>query len=193
MPFPDDKSDADLARAAQAGSREAFGELTLRHYPAVHAFLLSLLANRTDAEDLTQDTFLRALTKLHHFDPGQPFRPWVFTLARRLAITRWRRHKPTSTLDDSIPHPHAPTPQSAHDAAALWSLAREHLKPNEFAALWLFYREDLPVKDIARVLKKSEANAKVILHRARTTLREHLSPESWLPSHRNATAIQPTS
>ena len=114
----DSMTDSDLARAAQGGSREAFGQLTLAHYPAVHRFLISLLNNRSDAEDLTQDTFLRALDKISHFKPEKPFRPWIFTIARRLAITQWRRHKPTISLDDSTPHPAAPANRGTADLPA---------------------------------------------------------------------------
>lgn len=188
----DTQSDSDLARAAQGGSREAFAELTLRHYQPVHCFLISLLNNRSDAEDLTQDTFLRALAKIRQFKPDHPFRPWIFTIARRLAITHWRRQRPTTPLDESTPHPVAAPPPSRHDAAALWTVAREKLKPDEFSALWFFYREDLTIKELAKVLRKTTTHTKVILHRARTRLRNHLEPETWSPAPANASAIQPT-
>ena len=177
--------------AARAGSREAFAELTRRHYQPVHGFLISLLANRSDAEDLTQDTFLRALAKIRQFKPDQPFRPWIFTIARRLAITHWRRQRPTAPLDASTPHPAASMPPSRHDAAALWSVAREKLKPDEFSALWFFYREDLSIKELAKVLRKTTTHTKVILHRARTRLRDHLEPESWHPAPATPAAIHP--
>ena len=187
------QSDSDLARAAQGASREAFAELTLRHYEPVHAFLISLLNNRSDAEDLTQDTFLRALAKIGQFKPDHPFRPWIFTIARRLAITHWRRQKPTAPLDESTPHPAADSPPSAHDAAALWSLARRQLKPDEFSALWFFYREDLSIKELAKVLRKTTNHTKVILHRARTRLRDHLTGDQREAIALSPTAIQTTS
>jgi len=179
-----DSSAADqaLAIAAQGGSREAFGHLASRHYRAVHACLLTLLDNRSDAEDLTQETFLRAFRKIRSYNPRQPFRPWIFSIARRVAIAHWRRRRSTDPLDDSVAHPPAAAPPSGHDAVVLWSLARRHLKPDEFTALWLHYREDLPVADIARALRKTRNHAKVILHRARTRLRSHLEPEAWRPA-----------
>ena len=190
MDIPDTQSDSELARAAQGGSREAFAELTLRHYQPVHSFLISLLDNRADAEDLTQDTFLRALAKIRQFKPGHPFRPWIFTIARRIAITHWRRRKPTVPLDESTPHPAAAAPLSQHDAAALWSVARQKLKPDEFSALWFFYREDLSIKELAKVLRKTTTHTKVILHRARTHLRDHLEPDTWRPAPAAPAAIQ---
>jgi RNA polymerase sigma-70 factor (ECF subfamily) len=184
-------SEQDLARAAQAGSSEAYSVLVKNHYPAIHAFLITLLGNRTDAEDLTQETFLHALTKIRHFNPSLPFRPWIFTIARRLAIAHWRRQRPTVPLDDSTPHPEAPTADSAEDAAQLWQIIRTQLKPDEFSALWFFYREHLTVKELAKVLRKSQSHTKVILHRARTHLRDHLDPETWNPaSHPTQNPIQ---
>jgi RNA polymerase sigma-70 factor (ECF subfamily) len=185
-------SDLDLARAAQGGSREAYAELVQRHYLPIHRFLLSLLDNRTDAEDLTQDTFLRALDKIHRYNPKLPFRPWVFTIARRLAISHWRRRRPTTELDESTPDPAAHLTGSRHDAAALWALARRHLKPDEFSALWCFYREDMPVKELAKVLGKTVTHTKVILHRARTHLRPHLEPDTWQPAPLTQPATQAT-
>ena len=192
MAFDNSSSDLTLARAAHGGSREAFEELARRHYVPIHRFLLSLLGNRSDAEDLTQDTFLRALAKIHHFNPERPFRPWVFTMARHLAISHWRRQRPTTPLDESIPDPVGSPTVSRHDAAALWALARQHLKANEFSALWCYYREDMPVKEIAKVLRKTVTHTKVILHRARTHLRTHLEPDAWQPGPLPHPATQAT-
>ena len=174
--MPED-ADLDLARAAHGGSREAFGELTLRHYPAVHRFLISLLANPSDAEDLTQDTFIRAFAKIHSYRPGHPFRPWLFAIARRLAIAHWRRSRPTDPLDEQTPMPAVEDEACLHDAAVLWETARCHLKAEEFSALWFFYREDLPVRELAKVLGKTTTHTKVILHRARKRLHESLTGE----------------
>lgn len=192
MAFDTSSSDLDLARAAQGGSREAYAELVQRHYLPIHRFLLSLLDNRSDAEDLTQDTFLRALNKIHRFNPKRPFRPWVFTIARRLAISHWRRQRPTTALDECTPHPAVQPSVSRGDAATLWALARQHLKPDEFSALWCFYREDMPVKEVAKVLGKTLTHSKVILHRARTHLRQHLEPEAWQPGSLPQPATQAT-
>jgi RNA polymerase sigma-70 factor (ECF subfamily) len=184
-------SEQDLARAAQAGSSEAYSVLVKNHYPAIHAFLITLLGSRTDAEDLTQETFIHAHSKIRHFNPTRPFRPWIFTIARRLAITHWRRQRPTVPLDESTPHPEAPTSSTTSDAVQLWEAIRQTLKPEEFSALWFFYRENLTIKELAKVLGKTQSHTKVILHRARTRLRDHLDPETWSPaSHDRRNPIQ---
>ena len=81
-PSPDD---ATLARLAQGGSTDAFGLLVRRYHARVFGFLLALPHHHQDAEDLTQETFVRAWVKFHRYQPELPILPWLFTLARRLA------------------------------------------------------------------------------------------------------------
>lgn len=187
----DDLSDQELARAARGGSREAFAQLVRGHYEAVYAFLFSMVRHRADAEDLTQECFLRAQRKLHLYNPERPFRPWVFAIARRLAIAHWRRQRPEDSPEAGPEQSVSPAVSARLDAVALWSLARRHLKPDEFTALWLHYREDLPVAEMARALGKTRTHAKVILHRARRKLRPHLEPEANVDSPTYATVTQP--
>lgn len=177
-----ESTDQELVLASLTGEGDsvAYGLLIERHHQAIYHFLFQLTNNRHDAEDLTQETFLHALKQLGKFKTDQPFRPWLFTLARRMAITSWRRKKPSVPLmqDD---HPELENSRQPHDAIALWQLARRNLKSDEFTALWLHYQEGLSVKELARVLRKTTTHAKVILHRARKNLRSHLeaTPEKW--------------
>ena len=179
-------TDSDLvltARGGGVGSAEAADEIIHRHHEAIYAFLYKLTGRREDAEDLTQETFLLALRKLHTFKIDHQLRPWLFTIARRQAITQWRKAKPTNELLESD-HPSVQTEHS-HDSVALWDLAKQKLKKDEFMALWLHYQEDFPVKEVAKVLRKTTPHLKVILHRARKNLGKQLSQTSdaWLPGH----------
>ena len=166
LPCPDDPL---LARQAREGSSAAFGTLVHRYHGRVFGFLLTLTRHRQDAEDLTQETFLRAWKKLHRYDPSQPLLPWLFTLARRQSIAALRRSKP---LPPDLPLPEE-TPD--HDRGLwLWEVAKRQLPPESYSALWLHYREELPLKDVAKILGKREGAVKVMLHRARKTLAESL-------------------
>jgi len=180
------RSDTDLVLAALADGDEAAparDEIIHRYHTKVYAFLRQLTGRREDAEDLTQETLLLALRKLKTFKPGSSLLPWLFTIARRTAITQWRKSKPTFPLLDSD-HPPAESPKP-HDAVVLWEIAQNTLPPNEFTALWMHYQEDLPLKQVARVLRKTAPHAKVILHRARKRLGKKLActNEAWLPGH----------
>jgi len=186
-------SDAELVLATREGDFGAYGELIHRHHEKIYGFLFQLTGRKEDAEDLTQDTFLHALQKLHKYNATQPLLPWLFTIARRLTIAQWRKKKPHTPLLDSD-HPEAPAIPSAHDATALWELAKRELKPDEFTALWMHYQEDLPMKEVAQVLRKTHPHAKVILYRARKNLRKLLeaSPEAWLSEPPTSLSTQST-
>ena len=76
-------------RAAQAGSAEAFSRLVRLHQQALRAFLRRLSGNAAEADDLAQDSFVRAFELIGRFDAARPFRPWLFGIAWR----RYREHK----------------------------------------------------------------------------------------------------
>lgn len=178
------RSDTDLVLAALAGGDDAMSardEIIHRYHQKVYGFLHQLTGRKEDAEDLTQETLLLALRKLKTFKPGRDLLPWLFTIARRTAISQWRKSKPTSPLFDSD-HPSAESAKP-HDAVALWKIAKDTLKPDEFTALWMHYQEDLPMKEVARVLRKTTTHAKVIVYRARKHLGKELAltNDAWLP------------
>jgi RNA polymerase sigma-70 factor (ECF subfamily) len=126
---------------------------------------LALTRHRQDAEDLTQDTFLRAWDKFHRFDPEMPLLPWLFTIARRLSIAALRRSR-------KLPEDFSfPTSSECDDRVIwLWDVAKRELSHESFSALWLHYNEELPLKEVAGILGKREGAVKVMLHRARISL-----------------------
>jgi RNA polymerase sigma-70 factor (ECF subfamily) len=164
---PDNHEDPTLARLARDGSSAAFGMLVKRYHVRVFAFLMTLTKHRQDAEDLTQETFLRAWDKIHRYDPALPLLPWLFTIARRQSIAALRRKKPLPEVVDGIDQS-----EPTNASLRLWELARRELPTESYSALWLHYREELPLKEVAVVLGKREGAVKVILHRARKVLAE---------------------
>ena len=161
----DRTDDAALAVLARDGSSEAFGALVHRYHGRVFAFLITLTRHRQDAEDLTQETFLRAWDKFGRYDPERPLLPWLLTLARRQSLTALRRIR---RVPEEIIAPTAPEPENL--SLRLWNLAKSQLTPTAYSALWLHYREELPLKEVAAIIGKREGAVKVILHRARQTL-----------------------
>lgn len=165
MTPPEDSDDATLARLARDGSSSAFGILVQRHHRRVFGFLIALTHHRQDAEDLTQETFLRAWRKFHRFDPSKPLLPWLLTLARRQGATALRRKRPPAA--EVTPAAQA---EPTSRALWLWQLAEAKLSTVAYSTLWLHYREELPLKQVAAILGKREGAVKVILHRARKSL-----------------------
>ena len=80
------KTDDDLAREAAGGDTYAFEEIVRRRREGLVRFLTSFTQSAVDAEDLAQETFLRAYRNLSRYDPRKPFLTWLYVIARRLAI-----------------------------------------------------------------------------------------------------------
>lgn len=180
---PDEPSSEDLVLACQAGSAEAFDALVERHSGAVFGYLLRFTGNAQDAEDLTQDTFLKAHRGLPRFHTARAFVPWLFTIARRTALNHFRAQRPTEELHPEMAADEgAFAPDESADrgdmAGSLWELARR-LKPRQYEALWLHYGEGLAIDQVARVMRRTRLNIRVLLHRGRQELRRRLSQCSW--------------
>jgi RNA polymerase sigma-70 factor (ECF subfamily) len=151
----------------------------------VFAFLLALTRHRQDAEDLTQETFVRAWTRIGRYDPSLPMAPWLMTIARRQSISMFRRRRrPVELSPVENPGPSEP-------ALRLWETARIHLKPIAYTALWLHYGDGLPLKQVATVLGKREGAVKVILHRARRTLAALAGPRGATPPPLPVACLEP--
>ena len=84
-------SDEELARRARGGCHQSFGELMKRFQVRLLRFLQRRLRSTADAEDLLQETFVRAYQRLERYDETRPFGTWLFTIAHRLAVSHHRR------------------------------------------------------------------------------------------------------
>jgi RNA polymerase sigma-70 factor (ECF subfamily) len=83
-----------LVLAARAGDREAMRELYVRHAAGIHAYVLGMLGDQDDAEDITQHVFAKLLTELDRYRPGEaPFMAWVLRVAHNAAIDHMRRSR----------------------------------------------------------------------------------------------------
>ena len=124
----------------------------------------------SNAEDLMQETFVKAYRKIHRFNPKYAFSTWLFTIANRLAVSAWRKYKPTvdeiPEITDSAPCPATQTERD-DNRENLWELARIALNDTQYTALWLHYGEDLSIVEIAQTLRRTQTGVKVLLHRAR--------------------------
>lgn len=163
----------DLARRSQQGCRASFAELVERYGTRLLRFLRRRTSNLHDAEDLVQDTFVRAYTNINGYRSTYKFSTWLFTIARNLACSRLRRQHRSRTVSDVTtvapgPGPHEEITQG-ETRQSLWATAQT-LSANQYEALWLRYAEDMPIKDIAQVMGKSQVSVKVTLCRARTRL-----------------------
>jgi len=164
----------ELVLAAQGGDREAYGQLYLRFARAVHSVLLARLP-RAHVEDLVQDVFLHAMTKLRELREPSAFGGWICTLARRRAADHYRRGAPEDPLPETVAHD--ASPEVAAEAAAAVAAIR---------ALPEAYRETLAMRliagmsgpEIATITGLTPDSVRVNLHRGFRLLRERLGVTS---------------
>jgi len=175
-------SDEALARRVKGGDAAAFAELDRRY----RARLLLLLRRRIgcvhDAEDLTQQALARAFEKIDQYDDRRAFRPWLLTLAIRLAIDLQRRpgHRVArEPWRDEARCDEAPDPLAEAEAAerrsAVWSIIDRVLDGKQRTLLWLYYVEGLSPRQIGKAMSMSSVNVRVSLHRARRALAPHVA------------------
>jgi RNA polymerase sigma-70 factor, ECF subfamily len=170
-------SDEELARQSQGGSLTAFEELVCRYEDRIYGFVMNSCGNGADASEVTQDTFVRAFQAIGQFDCGRSFAAWLFTIARRKCIDHHRSApSPAEELVPELPDADDPSELLARreERQSLWDLARRRLPQPQFQALWLKYAEEMPVADIAQVLRKTQTHVKVLLFRARQCLAREL-------------------
>src|SRR2546421_8073547 len=115
-----------LVREAQQGEREALEELYLLHFDRVYSYLHMSVGNRHDAEDLTNQTFVRMLESIDRFQWRQvPFSAWLFRIAHNLAMDHFRAGRRWQP-EENPPEPAGSEHQSA-DQEALHSIGRESM------------------------------------------------------------------
>ena len=169
-------SDEELAAQVATGSRSSFEALVARYSSRLYYFLRPRFNADQDVEDLVQETFLKAFRNIERFDPEQKFSTWLYTIAIRQAISRFRAEnkKPSSPIHPSCgpPDPQDIVIQKA-ESKNIWDLARK-LGNTQFEALWLHYAEEMSIKEMADILKKKPITVRVLLHRARANLAEKM-------------------
>lgn len=175
----------ELALRAQGGSMPAFAELVDRFEGRLYNFLLRRVGSPADAEDLTQETFLRAWQRIGRYKPAWRFSTWLFTIGTRLAVSHSRR-RPSPAAPVREDHPARPADgigaaaQRGEERTRIWALVDEVLTPEQRAAVWLRYVEGMAIKDIACVTGRTQVSVRVLLFRARALLAERLAMEPGL-------------
>ena len=171
--------DRGLALRVLQGDREAFGEIVHRHQQAVFNAAYHIAGDVHDAEDATQETFIRAYRFFGKFDPDRPLGPWLKRIAVNVCLNRLDRRKPASLLDEDLapasdpnPGPEAQSVYRDRDQRIRSELVR--LPPRYRAVIELRHFQDLSYDEIARELKRPLSDIKSDLFRARKLLAERL-------------------
>jgi RNA polymerase sigma-70 factor (ECF subfamily) len=179
--------EAQAITLAATGDQRAFAVIIARYKHMVYTAAYRILRNREEAEEATQDSFVKAYQNLAGYQGGSKFSTWLFSIAYRTSISQLRKRRSASTdLDDLGPREPGAWDASASEAAdrkAVLERALSSLDPADAAVISFFYMEEMSVEEIVTVTGLSASNVKVKLHRSRKKLMEllqqRLKEEVW--------------
>lgn len=183
---PPNEADVQLVEAAQNGDREAFGRLVEHYRGRVFAMAMAITSDAHEAQELTQETFVRALKNLPRLEAPDKFQPWLrgitHTISRdiRRRAARERRHVVAAAQERPVAAEAADAPVSEDEAtsaelAALAGLVAT-LPENIRVALDLKFREGLSYDEIGQTMGVPASTVRGLLYRGTKALRERMAP-----------------
>jgi len=172
-----------LVQRCISGDESAMQCFVQRFEGLVYSLCLRMLRRREDAEDVTQDVFLRTFRSLHRWDCERPLTPWLVAIAAnrcRTALDRRSRIPTVSTVSEQP----AVARSAAVELAEELELALRQLRPEYRRCFELFYLQELSVVEVAAQLTVPHGTVKTWLHRARKELADHLERRGVTPGER---------
>lgn len=180
--------DTDILRRCLAGDEKAYRELIERYQRQVYSVALRMLRRAEDAEDVSQETFIRVFRSIDRYDPTRPFAAWLFTITSRLCIDHIRRRRvrpislfqrdPESQEERTIEvvdpglRPDEETSRIEEERNAQELI--DSLPPHYRIVVMLRHQQDLSYDEIAEALKLPLGTVKARIHRARALLKQRL-------------------
>lgn len=165
-----DITEQDALARVLAGDQDAYASIVQQYRGHVFALALPIVKNRSDAEDVAQETFVRAYQKLATYHGGS-LKSWLGQIAVNCAIDHWRKvqRRPTAPLEwaEKVPSPQS---VSTEDRMTLQQLLTR-LPTQQREAVELYYYQDLSYQEIAERLQVAERTVESTLYRARSFLR----------------------
>ncbi len=160
-----------------------FTQQALQHLDALYNFAVYLTRNPPEADDLVQETYLRALRFSHRFEPGTHLRAWLFQILRNTFLTFYRlREREVPIADDGVPDWDVPMFHDAPEDSSSAMEAHTDLEramsrlPQDFRTVLLLAEvEGMPLEDVARVMGCPVGTVKSRIFRAKERLRALLS------------------
>jgi RNA polymerase sigma-70 factor (ECF subfamily) len=186
-------SDQEIVALAREGREAAYRELIRRYERPVFSLVLRMVRDRQLAEDLSQETFIKALNAIGSYRSEYKFSSWIFKIANNAAIDHLRRRELDTLSLDGAPHAATPeeieatalqvgdkseTPLEELEARELGTAIEQaigRLRPEYRACILLRHVEGLAYEEIAQSLDLPLGTVKTYIHRARHELRDMLA------------------
>jgi RNA polymerase sigma-70 factor, ECF subfamily len=185
-------SEARLVAQALGGSQSAFEQIVRRYQRPITTLIARMVGDFSLAEDLAQETFVKAFRNLAAFDTTRRLSSWLFRIAHNTAMDALRRSRPpvisierapadpeTVASEPAAPPAADPVERQALGEALHACMAR--LRPEQRSVMTLRYEEGLSFEEIGRILGIPEATARSHVHRARKELSRLLAAAGWAP------------
>jgi len=166
-------TDEQLTLAVGVGELAAFDEIVRRYCQPLTMFAAGRAGSVHNAEDIIQETFLRAFQNMDSFNTVYFLKNWLFTITYRLIVSEYRKKRPRRLSDKSAAQL-ADSQPGGEEHQWVWQVARG-LKPEAFTVLWLRYKQEMTTSEIADVMKKTKIMVRVLLHRARKRLARRIA------------------
>jgi len=176
-------NDNELISRVLKGDQQAYAGLVSRYQNYVFTLTLRFTKNREDAEEVSQDIFIKAYRSLADFRGASKFSTWLYTIVNTTCITFLRKKRmEVHSLDnekvfevaDSVDSGMRANMVEQKSRVAMVNNAIEMLNPDDAEVLTLFYKGEQSLEEIAMILGIEANTAKVRLHRARTRLKEKM-------------------
>jgi len=165
-----------LVRRCVAGESAAVVDFVQRFQGQVFGLCFRMLGQRQDAEDMCQESLVRAVRNLHTWDPTREFEPWLLSIAgnRCRTLLAARKRKPVASDQLELVADNAPDEQAAGQLAEEVALVLEQVRDEYRQAFLLFHEQELSYAEIAAALEVPVGTVKTWVHRARRELIEQL-------------------
>ena len=160
-------------RGVREGNTDNLGVLFERHHARVHALCYRLTRRADEADDLTQETFLRVLRYSGSYRQEASFTTWLYRIVYNLCAEQWQQTRREESMPDEAERAdRTGEPVQLSERHVLLDEAMHRLEPEQRAVLVLTRYHDLKYDDVARVLECTPAAARVRAHRALNDLKE---------------------
>jgi len=178
-------TEAQWLNLAQKGDPQAFSELVETYQKPVYNLCYRMLGTAEDAEDASQETFLRAYKSMRRYDNSRPFSTWLLSIAAHYCIDQIRRRRLSIVSIEELPVPDVPdvspgleTTVSRNEERRRIRKLLDTLAPTDRAAVIMYYWYDFSYDEICQALSLSVSAVKSRLHRARRAM-----AEVWINQH----------
>ena len=176
-------TDTEIIKRVLTGEQAMFAQLLQRYQQYVFTLVYRFTDNREDAEEISQDVFVKAYRSLADFRGEAKFSTWLYTIVRTSCITFLRKKRlVTSSLDNERTFLQVESKESRFTANAIEQKSKHAmvnaairlLSPDDAQILTLFYKGEQTLEEIGRVMGLDPNTVKVKLHRARNRLKEKM-------------------